>query len=71
MSQSLSQQRRIGVEAILTRIAADPTFRLQLQADPSRALSSADSSAALEYVEVVGYCKVTCPYTCRVTRIRK
>ncbi len=68
MNHSLSQQRRAGVEAILARIATDPSFRQQLQADPSRAFPSADGAEALE---VVGYCKVTCAYSCIVTRIRK
>ena len=68
MNHSLSQQRRADVESILARIATDPTFRQQLQADPGQALPSVDGASALE---VVGYCKVTCAYSCIVTRIRK
>ena len=68
MNHSLSQQRRADVASILARIATDPAFRQQLQANPVQALPSVDSASALE---VVGYCKVTCAYTCKVTRIPK
>ena len=70
MSHSLSQQRRAGVEAILARIAADPAFRQQIQANPSETIVS------LVHVddapEVKGF-RMACisKHTCRITRIPK
>ena len=73
MSPSLSQQRRAGVEAVLTRIAEDPTLRQQLQADPGQALAPISGlGAALEPAEVVGYGRCqSYKWTCRVTFIPK
>ena len=63
------QQRRVGVEAILTRIADDPAYRRQLQSDPGQSLVTVDVADELfGGDEVTGYCKVSCAYTCKVTR---
>jgi hypothetical protein len=69
MTQLLWQQRRASTEAILARIAADPAFRQQLRADPGQAVVAVGGSEqVLDSAEVVGYCKITCTYTCKITR---
>ena len=70
MSQrNLSQQRRAGVDTVLSQIATDPAFRQQLRSDPGQALAALGQRD--DAAEVVGYCKYTCNWTCKRTKIIK
>ncbi len=70
--QTLSHQRRAGVDTVLARIATDPTFRQQLRAAPSAALAAlGQADDAAEVKGYMGSCSWTCNWTCKRTKIEK
>lgn len=69
----VSRERRAGVEAVLARIAVDPTYRQQLRSDAATALLGlAIDPAAQTPAEVFGFkCLKTCRHTCSITWVPK
>jgi putative modified peptide len=60
--QQANQQRRAAVEQVVDRLANDPTFRQQLQSNPTEALQTLGLTSQTEGDDVAGYmmCQTTC-----------
>jgi hypothetical protein len=70
------QRRRVGVTAILERIAHDPGYREHLLDSPAAVARAVGGPATADHEsDVVGYrtapCRYTCGHTCAVTYVTK